>query len=357
MTLNAHVDATMDFTMADATTMQTDAIHAQSGISETGIEYPSDAHAYMAPDISPSSVPSLTTTNSTRQSPAKGLVDESQLKDMHSSPNSALHLKWPCFQCNPPFEDEKPSRKPRDFVENLRTCLQNPHDWESRNIQSTSGTKASKSPSVAVRPLTSTARDRLIILLQGILHRGLDATGTPQSGGGGEPHTAKFPTFVMLPSSLVLDHYLQLAFLQDDSYFKLNPGRSFDASQLLMHSDDEEVTGLFILLLVAQGAQYVNTSESRTLTSGLVELGRFIFQDRLDRGDTSPTNPQILHCSLLLLQLTAWSGNLWQMSVNGPDSDVLCTMLILIQTGAAFWVNFVKVCHGHGLLLAVLTRF
>jgi hypothetical protein len=314
MYLGDQIDQPMDFVMQDPSVVHTSSSFPQNGMPVSSVESLSINPAHLHPDMSSMTFPHGANMIPGDESSKPGNVTRLEPHIDPNSTESRTLLSWPCIQCNPVTDETKVPQKPRDFLENLRACLQNSHVWDGRYSDSPSVIESSISYQVV--PLTNTARDRLVVLVQSVLHQSLDGTASPMVQNPKDNGRSKFPAFVMLPSSEVLNQFIQTACAQCGAHFGLIPGRIFDPSKLLMQSEMEEVTGLLVLLIIAQGARSTETPEGQALSDGLIEVCRIMLHEHIDHGDDTPLAQDILHCSVLLLHLSAWSGHRWQMSVS-----------------------------------------
>jgi len=172
-------------------------------------------------------------------------------------------------------------------------------------------------PRDVVEPLSNRAKDKLMTIAQRVLHQALDRFSTrPCLDQDDTNLKAKLSGFNALPSSETLGNYLAFYMSRCESYYGLTPACSSNPSTLILESNNESVTEVLILLMIAHGAQLMQSPEAIAFSRTLTEICQITLEDLESMRSVGSGSAGILHSCFHLLQLTAWSGDLSDGSVS-----------------------------------------
>ena len=95
-------------------------------------------------------------------------------------------------------------------------------------------------------------------------------------------------------------------------YYPLVVSGVVDPNEMLHNN---QASTLLVLLMIAQGAAALPTSEARYLSAGLTETCRISLFDIIEKNVELSADPTALRCALLFTLLGAWGGDKWQMDI------------------------------------------
>lgn len=277
----------------------------------------------------PSSISSLYDSKSRRASVTSGLCSPQLLHTDYSMSTTRRDLvqehetvvaaqdAWSSFRCNPPPKSSVCPKTARIYLDDLTQTLKS---WDNWNFWRTEDYGASTAAGVhiSIRPFLSSTREKLCAITQTLVLKALESHRrsqwtSPRSYRSPESNTTPF---IILPPSNVLENFLWAYVSRFEPYCGWIPAGTLEPNEL-MQLDDEKVSSLLLLLMVAQGAMVTPTVEARHLSSGLTEVCRISLTDVAERGVTMSSGSGVLRCGLLLVNLAAWSGDKWHMDVSG----------------------------------------
>jgi hypothetical protein len=123
-----------------------------------------------------------------------------------------------------------------------------------------------------------------------------------------------------------LEYFLRSYSNSFERYFPLTSRSTLDANEL-MHCYNDRAASLLVLLMIAQGAMNIPSSEARMLTGGLTEACRISLFDLIERNIIMSGDPIVLHSALLFTVQAAWSGDKWQMDIAMGQRGMYFSML------------------------------
>ncbi|CAK7266565.1 hypothetical protein SEPCBS119000_002095 [Sporothrix epigloea] len=178
--------------------------------------------------------------------------------------------------------------------------------------------------------LTSQSRDKLLAITQSFLHKALKIhrggiAKHQNTGGASSPGVADFHfSFVVLPPSRVLEYFLKSYVHSLAVYYPLIVRGVVDANEML---ENNQVSTLLVLLMIAQGAATVPMAEARYLSAGLLETCRISLFDQIEKNVELSADLTTLRCALLFTLLGAWSGDKWHMDIAMGQRCMYLSML------------------------------
>ena len=229
----------------------------------------------------------------------------------------AVQEEWSCFRCNPLSNTPIYPKTGRMHLEALEHTLKNDNVWQVWTPQPAYNKETGASSRITIEPFRGTARDKLMAITQSFLHKAQEIHGSSstETPGRHNQHLSNSSTsFIILPSSNILDHFLCAYASRFESIYTSIPASTFSPMQL-MESSREKPSSLLLLLMIAHGAMATPTTEARYLASGLTEACRIYLFDLLEKDVSLSTDPIMLRSALLFINLAAWSGDKWHMDV------------------------------------------
>jgi hypothetical protein len=95
-------------------------------------------------------------------------------------------------------------------------------------------------------------------------------------------------------------------------YYLLINGGVLDPNELMLNN---QASTLLLLLMIANGATSLPTTEARCLTAGLTETCRISLVDIIEKDVELSADPVVLRCALLFTMLGVWGGDAWHMNI------------------------------------------
>lgn len=243
-------------------------------------------------------------------SPNKALDREAMLTSLDS---------WPFFRCNPLNKSSKtPPKTQRMYVEGLVHTLSNRSSFDLTQWTSQTANMdllVEKEYWVEVAPMSSTSRETWVAVVQWFLTKALQIHRTVKSRENSPEGVSTTGIDILrLPPDEVINSYLRSYILRAEPYCSIHPNAS-TPDFLLLH-EERSTASLLLLLMVAQGALTVSTSEARCLASGLTEACRISLFDMIEKDIYRAHDPLLLQSALLFVLLAVWSGDKWHMDVS-----------------------------------------
>lgn len=167
-------------------------------------------------------------------------------------------------------------------------------------------------PPYVVETFTADARDRLIMVVQRVLHMGSQRSG------------AEMQDYLQLPQPSVLESLLHGFMQNDQAYFDLIPGRFLEASVLVQSGDYGTLPGLFLLLALAKGAICSGSADDCALADALLNACLAALSDGTVRTSQWQGGFKAFHSLLLLQELAAWSSNSNTQKVGHCSANESC---------------------------------
>ena len=221
---------------------------------------------------------------------------------------------WNVFRCTPTIPSSSCPTTAKLNLERLEQTLQNHEGW-STWTPSWNESDFAGAETLQVMQLHESTRDKLLAITQSFVHKALET-----HRGGGSPGHSRTPShaggsnFVLLPPARVLEYFLRSYANSFERYYSLTSRGTLDANEL-MHCYNDKASSLLILMMIAQGAMNIPSSEARWLTGGLTEACRISLFDLVEHNINMSGDPIVLHAALLFTEQAAWSGDKWQMDI------------------------------------------
>jgi hypothetical protein len=219
---------------------------------------------------------------------------------------------WNLARCNPPTFTGNCPRTAIVHLECLEQKSKQEGTWGSleKHMEQFDWNAAD---STSVVPLSPRARDKMLAITQGFLHKALDIhrgglNGYPK-GGYASPGECNF---IVLPPSEILEYFLRSYVRSLSVYYPLVTASCVDPNEMLRNN---QASTLLVLLMIAQGAAAMPIPEARHLSAGLTETCRISLFDIVEKDVQLSADPTALRCALLFLVLGAWSGDKWLMDI------------------------------------------
>ncbi|RDL30668.1 Zn2 DNA-binding protein [Venustampulla echinocandica] len=232
---------------------------------------------------------------------------------------------WPLARCNPPIFSDTCPRTGIVHLETLEQNSQNPTVWDS--LMDNQDFAMDHPTSIAIVPLNSSTRDKILAITQSFLHKALKThrgglnswpkSAAPQNSGGGF-------SFLVLPPAGTLEYFLQNYVRTLTSYYSLIHGGTVDPNELMLNN---QASTLLVLLMIAQGATAIPSPQARQLTAGLTETCRISLFDLIEKDVELSADPVVLRCALLFTMLAAWGGDKWHMDMAMGQRGMYLAML------------------------------
>jgi len=222
---------------------------------------------------------------------------------------------WNVFRCTPTIPSNACPITAKLNLERLEQTLKNHEGWASWTPNRDLSDFAGPEP-LTVMQLHESTRDKLLAITQTFLHRALEThqstVGSPY--GGQTSMSNGNSNFVLLPPSRVLEFFLRSYANTFERYYPLTSRGTLDANEL-MHCYNDKASSLLVLMMIAQGALDIPSTEARWLAGGLTEACRISLFDLIERNIVMSGDPIVLHAALLFTEQAAWSGDKWQMDI------------------------------------------
>lgn len=237
---------------------------------------------------------------------------------------------WSVFQCTPVLPSSACPKTAKRNLERLEDTLRNHEVWASWS-PSWDETDLAGGDHLTVMQLHESTRDKLLAITQSFLHKALEihreGDGRRSSGTGyHSPNSYYGSNFVLLPPARVLEYFLRSYSNSFERYYPLTSRGVLDANELL-HCHNDRAASLLVLMMIAQGAMNISSTEARLLTGGLTEACRISLFDLIERNIIMSGDPIVLHSALLFIVQAAWSGDKWQMDIAMGQRGMYLAML------------------------------
>ncbi|KAF2437258.1 hypothetical protein P171DRAFT_492252 [Karstenula rhodostoma CBS 690.94] len=246
------------------------------------------------------------------------------------SVHSFSEENWPYFRCNPPNNQPANPRTGSTYLVRLEDTLNDQSVWTTTNGAKTYLQSPNHKSHLHIEPIQDGLRDKLMVISQGFLNRARDihrSTRKDQYLGEALPSPAAgFTGFFILPPPTVLDCFLHTYASRVEQYLPFFPAATLSASQLVI-SNDENLSILLLLLMIAHGAMGSPLPEARHLANGLIETCRICMYDVIEKNVHMVSHPVMLRCALLYLNAAAWSGTKWHMTFAAAQIRMYLSML------------------------------
>ncbi|KAK6841719.1 hypothetical protein PG987_002579 [Apiospora arundinis] len=185
-------------------------------------------------------------------------------------------------------------------------------DWDAADLAS-------------VIPLHSRTRDNMLAITQTFLHKALEIHRGGLSGYSKDRFSGPgLATFLVLPPSKILEYFLRSYVRSLSFFYSLVSTGCVDPNEMVQNN---KASTLLVLLMIAQGASAVPTTEARALSAGLVETCRISLFDIIEKDIEMCADPITVRCSLLFTLLGAWSGDKWLMDISLGQRGMYLSML------------------------------
>lgn len=280
-----------------------------------------------------------------RQSPSMPSPPISPFKIQDKEAMLALLDCWPFFRCNPTNETSKaPPKTQRMYVEGLARTLINRRCFDLTQWTSQSANidfLMEKGRWVEVVPMSSILREMWVAVVQSFLTKALDIHRPIKSRENSPERVGTTGVEILrLPPNEVINYYLRSYILRAEPYYSMHPSASNPDG--LLEQENLSAASLLLLLMVAQGALTVPTTEARCLASGLTEACRISLFDMIEKDIYRAYDPLLLQSALLFVLLAVWSGDKWHMDVsqrldsNLHSSPKLCNRSAWVKKGCTW---------------------
>lgn len=231
---------------------------------------------------------------------------------------------WSVFRCTPPIPSSSCPRTAKLNLEKLEQSLKNYDGWSTWK-PAWEDADLGAGGSVTVIPLHESTRDKLLAITQSFLHKALEIHKEGMSANGSSSSSTG-SNFVLLPPARVLEHFLKSYANSFERYYSMTSRGLLDANEL-MHCYNDKASSLLILMMIAQGAMVVPSSDARWLTGGLTEACRISLFDLIEKNIILSGDPMVLHSALIFTVQAAWSGDKWQMDIAMGQRGMYFAML------------------------------
>ncbi|KAI5361129.1 hypothetical protein Slin15195_G122420 [Septoria linicola] len=309
-----------------------------------------DVDGGMAPLVTPIGTPKmertfadleLTGPLATFSTHPRQSIASSQSLPSHSStplPDSVYELPevikaqdaWSVFKCTPIVPSSACPKTAKRNLERLEDTLRNREGWSSWSPAWDEADFAG-GDHLTVTQLHESTRDKLLAITQSFLHKALEIHregGNRSSSEAGHtcPNSGYGSSFVLLPPARVLEYFLRSYANSFERYYPLTSRGVLDANEL-MHCYNDRAASLLVLMMIAQGAMNIPSTDARLLTGGLTEACRISLFDLIERNIIMSADPIVLHSALLFIVQAAWSGDKWQMDIAMGQRGMYLAML------------------------------
>ncbi|KAI1327238.1 hypothetical protein F5Y16DRAFT_200999 [Xylariaceae sp. FL0255] len=184
-------------------------------------------------------------------------------------------------------------------------------DWDASDLAS-------------VVPMDSRTRDKMLAITQSFLHKALEIhRGGPHSRNKRYASPGLL-TFLVLPPSKILEYFLRSYARNLSFFYSLIHSGCVDPNEMIQNN---QAATLLVLLMIAQGASAVPTTEARALSAGLIETCRISLFDIIEKDIEMSADPTVLRCALLFTLLGAWSGDKWLMDIAMGQRGMYISMM------------------------------
>jgi len=221
---------------------------------------------------------------------------------------------WPLARCNHLIFSGACPRTAIVHLESLEQQSKHEATWNSLDL-SIAPAEISHGNNITILPLSANTRDRMLAITQSFLHTALE---THRGGLKGWPRASSCPSpgggfnFLVLPPSHILEYFLRSYVYSLAPYYLLINGGVLDPNELMLNN---QASTLLLLLMIANGATTLPTTEARCLTAGLTETCRISLFDIIEKDVELSADPVVLRCALLFTILGAWGGDAWHMNI------------------------------------------
>lgn len=219
------------------------------------------------------------------------------------SVESRTRPQWPYIRCNPGESFGEDRRPCGTVLEDMVALMGNAEAWDIWEVDDMAVDHRSASMSV-IDPLASATRDRLLGATQMFLYRAIQ-NNRPGSASGRPNFEDLERPLITLPSSTILEGFIECYARRVDSYIGLTPSASIGVNEIL-HCGSIETGSLLLMLFVAHGALLTPQPQAQVFAAGLTEVCRLTLLDVLEKHGIS--DPIAGRCALLYLALCAWSS-------------------------------------------------
>lgn len=211
---------------------------------------------------------------------------------------------WSCFRCNPPTSLVACPQTTKVHLDCLVEALRDQDFWMSMNVDSIGADQ-----DLRADPLVGATRDKLLVMMQSYYRNAADSTA-----GRSRRTDHDRRSFIILPPSDVLQHFLNQYACRFEPYYPFIPGGILDPNKILQ-SGDPRASALLLLLMVAQGASATPLMQAQFLSGGLIETCRISLIDMLEKDTLLSTQPSLLRAALIFIASAAWGGDKWHMDI------------------------------------------
>lgn len=237
---------------------------------------------------------------------------------------------WSVFRCTPIVPSSACPKTAKRNLERLEDTLRNHEGWASWS-PSWDEADLVGGDHLTVMQLHESTRDKLLAITQSFLHKALEIHREgdhrrSSDTGYHTPNSFYGSNFVLLPPARVLEYFLRSYSNSFERYYPLTSRGILDANELL-HCYNDRAASLLVLMMIAQGAMNISSTEARLLTGGLTEACRISLFDLIERNIIMSGDPVVLHSALLFIVQAAWSGDKWQMDIAMGQRGMYLAML------------------------------
>ena len=235
---------------------------------------------------------------------------------------------WSVFRCTPSIPSSSCPKTAKLNLEKLEQSLRNHEVW-SKWQPTWDEADFSAGENLTVLPLHESSRDKLLAITQSFLHKALEIHKEGMSGipaGASSPSSNGGSNFVLLPPTRVLEYFLRSYANSFERYFPMSSKGVLDTTQI-MNCYNDKASSLLVLMMIAQGAMNIPSTDARWLTGGLTEACRISLFDLIEKNIMMASDPAVLHSALLFTVQAAWSGDKWQMDIAMGQRGMYFAML------------------------------
>ncbi|KAI0134090.1 hypothetical protein BJ170DRAFT_184323 [Xylariales sp. AK1849] len=236
----------------------------------------------------------------------------------------AAEAAWPLARCNPRIFSGTCPRTAIVHLECLEQKSKHEGTWNAleKHLEQVDWDAADLA---SVVPMSCRSRDRMLAITQTFLHKALEIHRSGVSGVGKTAYSSPgMLTFLVLPPSKILEFFLRSYVRSLSFFYSLVSTGCVDPNEMLQNN---KASTLLVLLMIAQGASAVPTTEARALSAGLIETCRISLFDIIEKDIEMSADPTALRCALLFTLLGAWSGDKWLMDIAMGQRGMYLSML------------------------------